>query len=109
MLLKQKEEIPTLDNDVEPKLKSFLEKRNSRKGFKIEMKKNDSVQCPDCQEMIFKEGVWAGCLCFGDSRNNKVFLTKNDSGNVSVRFSKSWDIENIQMLLEILRSKNEKV
>jgi len=98
------------DGEVsEAKLKNFLEKRNSKKGFKIEMKKNESVQCPDCKETIFKEGAWSGCICFGDSRNSKVYLTKNDDGNVSVRFSKNWEIENIQMLLDILRSKNKKV
>ena len=73
------------------------------------MKKNESVQCPDCKEMIFKEGAWSGCICFGDSRNSKVYLTKGEDGNVSVRFSKNWEIENIQMLLDILRGRNKKV
>lgn len=109
-MLSEQEESESGDRkDVESKLKSFLERKNSKKGFKIEMKKNESVQCPDCKEMIFKNGAWSGCICFGDGRNSKVYLTKNEDGNVSVRFSKGWDIENIEMLLEILRSKNEKV
>lgn len=108
---KRKEEAAPKKGEEAPesKLKSFLEKRNSKKGFKIEMKKNESVQCPDCKQMIFREGSWTGCLCFGDERNNKVFLTKNDKGEASVRFSKNWEMENIFMLLEILRRKNGKV
>jgi hypothetical protein len=90
-------------------LKSFLEKVNNKKSFNVKMNKNESVQCPDCNDTILKNGVWSGCLCFGDNRNNKIFLTKNEDGNVSIRFSKNWDIENIEMLLDILRSKNERV
>jgi hypothetical protein len=90
------------------KLKKFINskknKANSRE-FKIELSKSESIECPDCKQNIFDKGVYSGCLCFGDNKNSKVFMRKNENGTISLRFSKNWDIENIEMLLELLRKK----
>jgi hypothetical protein len=92
----------------EPKLKSFLDKKESKRNrpeFHVVLDKNEEINCPDCGKEIFMKGAYSGCICFGDDRNNKIYIKKTESG-FSMRFPKSWDAENIQMLLDTLRSKN---
>lgn len=89
------------------KLKSFIEGRKKPQEFSIEMAKGEHVNCPDCGKNIFDGQVFAGCICLGDDRERKVFIKKSDD-KISVRFSKGWDAENIEMLLEILRRKRGK-
>ena len=48
--------------------------------------------------------VFAGCICYGDDMDKKIYMSKSEKG-VKVRFGKGWDPENIEMLLEVLRSK----
>lgn len=86
-------------------LKGFLESRKSRsKEFSIEIKKGESVSCPDCRKNIFDGQVFSGCVCLGDDMERKLFVKKSEDG-VTVRFSRGWDQENIEMLLEVLRRK----
>lgn len=104
-------------NDREPKfvdspkkgspLKSFLEakKNKSKPGeFSIEMAKGENVNCPDCGKNIFDGHLFSGCVCLGADMERKVFIKKTEDG-IKVRFSKGWDEENIEMLLEVLRRK----
>jgi len=101
----KKEEVLESKKKVSP-LKNFLESRNKKKNeFSIEMTKGESVHCPDCKKNIFDGKVFSGCICLGDDMEKKLFIKKTESG-VNVRFSKGWDAENIEMLLEVLRKKN---
>lgn len=86
-------------------LQSFLEKKK-QKVFHIplSMTKGESVACPDCGKNIFDGSVFAGCICYGPDMEKKVFVKKSESG-VNVRFSRGWDPENIEMLLEVLKKK----
>lgn len=86
-------------------LKGFLDKRKNKKEYSIQMSKGENVNCPDCNKNIFDGKLFSGCICLGDDREKKVFIKKAEGG-YSVRFSKGWDEENIEMLLEVLRRKN---
>ena len=84
-------------------LETFLEERNKPEEFSVLMAKGETFQCPDCRKNIFDGNSISPCICYGDS--GKVFLKKTETG-VKVRFSKGWDQENIEMLLEVLQRKN---
>lgn len=90
-------------------LGGFLEQRKpktlQKNEFSIQLAKGEHVNCPDCGGSIFDGQVFAGCICVGDDMEKKVYLKKTEEG-IQVRFSKGWDQENIEMLLEVLRKKN---
>lgn len=91
-----------------PKLQSFLTARSNKaknNEFQITMAKGEHVSCPDCGKNIFDGQAFSGCICLGADMDRKVFIKKSEDG-IKVRFSKGWDQENIEMLLEVLRSKN---
>jgi hypothetical protein len=92
------------------KLKEFLNKKDSKinkKEYQVILQKGEHCKCPDCHQEIFNEAGYSGCLCLGEDRNNKVFLKKNENG-VKISFSKSWDKDNINMLLKILQKRNQR-
>ena len=83
-------------------LKDFLERKKKPKEYHVEISKSETVNCPDCFHTIYGEGVFSGCICLGEDQNKKLWIKKNYNG-IQVKFSKSWDPENIEMLLETLR------
>lgn len=88
-------------------LKGFLEGRKDKikkNEFVIYMNKGEIVCCDSCGKEIFNESAYSGCICMGSDMDNKIHIKKTENG-VKVRFPKSWDPENIEMLLEVLRSK----
>lgn len=88
-------------------IKDFLEKRKNKgkkNEFSIEIAKGEKVDCPDCGKNIFDGQGFSGCICLGDDMERKVYIKKNEDG-INVRFSKGWDKENIEMLLDVLRRK----
>lgn len=90
------------------KLKSFIDKRQEKKKpkeFSIQMVKGEIVNCPDCGHKIFSGDLFSGCICYGQDMEKKVFIKKTEDG-VKIQFSNGWDVENIEMLLEVLRDKN---
>lgn len=88
-------------------VKDFLESRKIKKGeYTVHLTKSEKVDCPDCGKNIFNGQVFSGCICLGDDMERKVFIKKSEDG-LKVRFSKGWDQENIEMLLEVLRRKRE--
>ncbi len=86
-------------------LKKFLDRKKKPKEYSVEMAKSETVSCDSCGQIIFGSGGFAGCICFGQDQHRKIWLKKNDDG-VQIRFSRGWDEQNIEMLLETLRSKN---
>lgn len=102
---KSKKEVVMEDKPAK-KLKEFMNNRAKKaQEFQINLGKSETVKCDDCGKDIFVKGAYSGCICYGDDRNNKIFIKKNENG-FTVRFPKSWDVENIQMLLETIRNKN---
>ena len=87
-------------------LKGFLDSRKKKKEFSVQLAKGENVNCPDCGKNIFDGKIFSGCVCLGDDMERKVFIKKSEDG-VTVRFSKGWDEENIEMLLEVLRRKRD--
>lgn len=87
-------------------LNEFLEKKKKNKEFSIQLTKGEQVSCPDCRKNIFDGSVFSGCICLGADMDKKLFIKKSEDG-IKVRFSKSWDPENIEMLLEVLQKKNK--
>jgi hypothetical protein len=90
-------------------VKEFLAKREQKKAkkeFDIHLDKSEKVSCPDCGKEIFNEKVFSGCICYGDDRDKKIYMKKTETG-VKIRFGRGWDPENIAMLLETLRNKND--
>lgn len=85
-------------------VQAFLDSRKKKNEFSIHMAKGETVDCPDCGKNIFDGQLFSGCVCLGDDMEKKVFIKKNESG-ITLRFSKGWDQENIEMLLEVLRRK----
>lgn len=88
-------------------LKDFLAKRQEKvkkNEFNIKMAKGEQVCCDSCGKEIFSETAYSGCICMGDDMDSKIYIKKTEEG-VKIRFPKSWDPENIEMLLEVLRNK----
>ena len=93
-------------DEKKPKpLADFLEKAKKKHEYSVVMAKGEQVHCPDCGKNIFDGKAFSGCICLGDDMERKVFIKKEQDG-IKVRFSKGWDEENIEMLLEVLRKKN---
>lgn len=97
----------TLDKTEKKKrpLAEFFEKKHKKQEYSVVMSKGEQVDCPDCGKNIFNGKIFSGCVCLGDDMEKKVFIKKEQDG-IKVRFSKGWDEENIEMLLEVLRKKN---
>ena len=89
-------------------LSEFVEARKkklAKKEFSVELVKSETVDCPDCGQNIFNGSGISACLCYGNDMGRKVFMKKSEDG-IKLSFPKSWDPENIEMLLEALRGKN---
>jgi len=86
-------------------LHSFLEKKKQKTfSIPLHMVKGETIGCPDCGKNIFDGTVFSGCICLGQDMDRKIFIKKSEHG-VNVRFSRGWDPENIEMLLEVLKKR----
>jgi hypothetical protein len=88
-------------------LKDFVARKKKPIEYSVHMGKSEDIKCEDCNQAIFKSGSFSGCVCLGNNDSNKVWFKKSQDGNVKVRFSKNWDPENIELLLNTLRRNNE--
>lgn len=96
------------DTKKKSPLGGFLDQRKTKlkkNEFSIQLAKGECVNCADCGGNIFDGQAFSGCICVGDDMDKKVYLKKTEEG-IKVRFGKGWEQENIEMLLEMLRSKN---
>jgi hypothetical protein len=87
-------------------LKAFIERKKKPKEYLVQ--KCETTDCSDCGQTIFGSGGYSGCICYGENQNSKLFLNKNEKGELSIRFSRNWSPENIEMLLDALRKNNGK-
>ena len=93
------------ENKKQLKLKRFLDAKQQEapKEFEINFEKSEKAICSDCGSKLFDNDGWkSGCICSGDDRKKKVWLKKTENG-VKLKFSKGWDEENIQMLLQSIK------
>lgn len=89
-------------------LKVFLDRKKiKKKEYYVEMSKSEAVDCDSCGQTIFGNSQYSGCLCMGENMSSKIWIKKTEDG-VQLKFSKGWTEDNIEMLLETLRGKNEK-
>jgi hypothetical protein len=96
------------DSKIRP-LKAFLDSKREKNKVKfslpIQFEKNENLECPDCLKNIFLKGEYKGCICFGDDEKNEAFLKKNNK-NTELYVDMSWDKENIEMLMDIIKKFN---
>jgi hypothetical protein len=87
------------------KLKSYLEHKKRQDEAHIE--KTESIYCPDCGDHLYKGGKSLTlCICYGEDWNKNIKIQKNEK-NIKMKFPKSMDAENIEMLLQTLKQKNK--
>lgn len=84
------------------KLKEFLENKNKKENDIID--KSEDLECPDCTTTIYKSGDShiKCCICYGYFRNKEIKFSKKE-GNIAFKFPKTFDIDNINMLLDTLK------
>lgn len=88
------------------KLKSFLANKD-RKIQEAMFEKTENIDCPDCGTNLYKgEKNLTLCICYGEDWNKDIKIKKNES-NIQMKFPKSMDAENIQMLLQTLKHINK--
>jgi hypothetical protein len=86
------------------KLKDFLtkksEKQNSFKSF------GASIDCPDCGSSLYKGGDKINlCICYGQFANEDIKIIKK-SENYKLKFPKKFDVDNMGMLMDAIKKKN---
>lgn len=92
------------------KLKEFLENRHKKDDTTSEaIDKSEDLSCPDCRTVIYKSGEShiKCCICYGDFHKKEIKFVKNE-GNIKFKFPKNFEVDNIEMILEALKSKNNK-
>lgn len=93
--------------DKKSKLKQFLDKREEKRKEKVAIDKSE-IKCPDCSTTLYKsenKNAIKLCICYGDNMNKSIKFTKSEGGKVKFKFPKSFDIENIEMLIEAVKNK----
>jgi ribosomal protein L37AE/L43A len=93
------------DNDKKSKLRQFLENREKKRQEPVEIDKSEDIKCPDCKTVIHKKETSEiiPCICYGEFFNKSIKITKATDGKVKIKFPKSFDIENIEMLLDAVK------
>jgi len=88
------------------KLKSYIEKNKIRQE-EIKMGKSETLHCPDCGSGLYEGGKNITlCICYGEDWNKTIKIQKSESG-IKMKFPKTMDAENIQMLLTNLKQRNK--
>jgi len=99
----EEKEEPTMEK--KSKLKQFLESREGKRQESVEMEKGE-INCPDCGTNIYKnekKNEINLCLCYGEHMNKGIKFKKSEDGRVQFKFPKSFDIENVEMLLDAIK------
>lgn len=89
-------------------LKEFLSQRKeklNKNEIVVKFQTLEKTECPDCGKSLFEKNKFNGCVCLGSDMDSKILIKKTEGG-VKLRFPKSFDPENMQALLEILKRKN---
>ena len=87
------------------KLKEFLDSREKKRTEKVHLDKSESIACPDCDTNIYKgENHIKLCLCYGEHFNKEIKVKKTEDGRYNFKFPKSFDTDNVEMLIEAIKS-----
>tara|TARA_R100000951_G_scaffold112718_1_gene113474 strand:- start:7085 stop:7966 length:882 start_codon:yes stop_codon:yes gene_type:complete len=88
------------------KLKGFLNKQKE-KIEEAQIEKSEHIDCPDCGADLYKGGSKLTlCICYGEDWNKNIKIQKTER-NIKMKFPKSMDSENVEMLLKTLKSINK--
>ena len=100
------EEHEEVKYDKAEKLKDFLADRKKRQE-EAYIEKSESINCPDCGSDLYKGGKSLTlCICYGEDWNKDIKIQKSEK-NIKMKFPKSMDSENIDMLLKTLKQINK--
>lgn len=88
------------------KLKAYIDQK--KKKEEVYMEKSEGFHCHDCGADLYSGGKNITlCICYGEDWNKDIKLIKNEKGT-RMKFPKSMDGENIEMLLKTLKQVNRK-
>jgi hypothetical protein len=88
------------------KLKQYLERKKQRQE-EAQIEKRESISCPDCGTSLYDGGKnLTLCICYGQDWNKDIKIKKSEN-NINMKFPKSMDAENIEMLLKTLKNINK--
>ena len=95
------------EHDKKSKLKQFLESRENKRQEPVDEFDKSEIACPDCKNSLYKgEGNSIKlCICYGEHMGKDIKMKKAEGGRVKLKFPKSFDIDNIEMLLDALKNR----
>lgn len=94
-------------SEKKSKLAQFMENVDNKKTSEEVKMGRAEISCPDCKTILHKkedENIKL-CLCYGDLNNTLLKLKKTQNGSVKISLPKSFDAEDVAMLLEAIRNK----
>ena len=98
-------EVQPVEESKKSKLKQFLESREHKRQESVDMDKSEDIKCPDCKTVIHKKESTEiiPCICYGEHMLKPIKIIKSEDGKVKIKFPKSFDIDNIEMLLDAVK------
>lgn len=94
-----------LEKTKKSKLKDFLDSREKKRNEKVQLDKDEKIVCYDCNTNIYKGEKHINlCLCYGQHYNKKIKVKKTEDGTYKFNFPKSFDTDNVELLLETIKS-----
>lgn len=86
------------------KLKEFLDNREKKRQEKVELDKSEKIECPDCGTTLYKgEDSFKLCLCYGTHYKKEIKIKKTEDGKYRFKFPKSFDTDNVELLLDAIK------
>jgi hypothetical protein len=108
MQMNEEDSEENMKKNKKNKLKEFLEQKEKEKHEIVELDKNENISCPDCGFELFKGNDHFNlCICYGENFNKKIEMKKSSGNKYKFNFPKSFDIENIKMLLDAIKTNKE--
>lgn len=103
MASESKEE-EVVEQTKKSKLKEFLDNKDKKRQESVELDKSE-VKCPDCNSTLHKSEskTIKLCVCYGNHMHKEIKFKKAEDGKVKFNFPKSFDAENIEMLIDALK------
>lgn len=103
--INEKEDDLMENDDKKSKLKQFLESRERKRQETVELDKSE-ISCPDCGTQLYKGGDSIKlCVCYGEFHNKNIKIEKKENGRFKFKFPKSFEIDNIEMILDAIKNK----
>lgn len=93
--------------DKKSKLREFLENKEQRRQEEVEIDKSE-IRCQDCLTPLYKAGDKDEiklCVCYGQFHNKTIEFSKSQDNRVKFKFPKSFDTDNVEMLLDTIKEK----